>query len=297
MLPNTAIDHASDLNKTQKDLFHILCSNAHNETREVTIGVDILCARLGRGERTTQVAMAVLIESGRVLRIPSLFGWHTYRIVSYVRTKPVENNAENCTPPPAENCTPLINTVEALNTLKAEPPLTPHGGSGVCISRKSVSSWPKPNPEARQAEAEARQVRQELRAARSRRKTASRTAHYAAVRDRSSLGQRSRRHHEAQLTPAQKAAVEVLALCGVVESNWRLRDAIAAAMELAIRHNGGTPLRLVEGMVLAWGVYLDDSDVLRCPVGMERFFTDGLWCNRKLWRYDEEKLKKWRDRF
>jgi hypothetical protein len=27
---------------------------------------------------------------------------------------------------------------------------------------------------------------------------------------------------------------------------------------------------------------------------MERFFTEGLWCNPKRWRYDHEALANWK---
>jgi len=45
--------------------------------------------------------------------------------------------------------------------------------------------------------------------------------------------------------------------------------------------------RCVEDAVIAWKTYLDDVQLLRCPLGIEQFFVQGAWVDQRLWRYDQ----------
>jgi hypothetical protein len=140
---------------------------------------------------------------------------------------------------------------------------------------------PRPDPEVWRAEQQARELRQ----ARAVRQAASRQRRYTEAKAAPRLEGRSRRHH-APLTPVQQAAGEVLRLVGMDEGCWRYRQAIARAME----RSGGDLSRMVEPMALAWAEYQCDREILFCPLGMERFFDENLWCNRSEWRYDRESL-------
>jgi hypothetical protein len=96
------------------------------------------------------------------------------------------------------------------------------------------------------------------------------------------------------LSAFQLAAAEVMRLCGVAETNWRMRDGIAAAVALHVESRAELAKRAVEPMVIAWRDYLDDHHLLRCPLGMEAFFVLGAWCDRRQWRYDPDVLKQLR---
>jgi hypothetical protein len=140
---------------------------------------------------------------------------------------------------------------------------------------------PKPNPEVWQAEQQARELRQ----ARAARQAAARQRRYAEAKAAPRLEGRSRRH-QTPVTPAQESACEVLRLLGMSEGCRRYRDAIANAME----RSGADVRRCVEPMALAWAEYQSEREMLFCPVGMERFFDESLWCHRSEWRYDREAL-------
>jgi hypothetical protein len=47
-------------------------------------------------------------------------------------------------------------------------------------------------------------------------------------------------------------------------------------------------------MATEWLTYCDEGPKLHMPLGMERFFNEGLWCNAGLWRYDREWLAEMR---
>ena len=62
---------------------------------------------------------------------------------------------------------------------------------------------------------------------------------------------------------------------------WRRRAGgygmATAAISLHVEGCEERAKRAVESMVIAWRDYLDDHQLLRCPLGMESFFVSGAW--------------------
>jgi hypothetical protein len=113
-----------------------------------------------------------------------------------------------------------------------------------------------------------------------------------------------------QPTPSQKAAEECMQRCGfIARSYWgrQLREVIAEAISTAMERPRApdhwtsvctAPVHFAQLMAVEWKAYAEERDAgyLFRPVGAERFFAEGLWANRQLWRYDRDVLERLRMR-
>lgn len=160
--------------------------------------------------------------------------------------KPVEVEPKIDPTPGVKNDVPFNNINNSLSNTETYPP-TPQGGSDVCIS-------PPARPRGRHQHTHPPRQRQRCEGGR--------------------------------LSAFQVAALEVMRLCDVVETNWRIRDSIAAAIALHVEGREDLAKRAVEPMVLSWKAYLDVGDLLYCRYGIEQFFALGLWNDDKKWILD-----------
>lgn len=261
IISNSVIDSAG-LTGGEFKLLTVIARFAHNQTGEVMVEIGVLANAMGWGERWTQRVKGRLVTKGFLgeTRVydPALRlnKPNTYRILN--PHKPVETTAQKTTTPDGQSATQSLQETPPQTQVKT--PLPPQAGEPVCFDEP------------------------ELEVSRPR----GRHIHHH--------GPRPVRRRCGALTAFQQAAVEVMRLCGVVETSWRLRDGIAAAVALHVEGCEDRAKRAVEPMVIAWRDYLDDHDILRCPLGIESFFVLGAWCDRRQWRYDPDRLAAYKRR-
>jgi len=262
-----ALHDADDLTPLQKGVLGIILSHTHNETGAVRMGPARLAEWTDKSSSQAKRYLRDLVELGYLTKASmwdeenECWGESIY----WVNLRP-QKRAEEIHAPvevPAKNDpTPgVINDPVVLinySSLKTETQTTPQAAEEVCVS-PSRSEAPKPEP------------------------------------------RRHEHHHPPKQRPCrpilnafQVAAVEVMRLCGVVETNWRTRDGIASAIALRVDSCEAMARRCVEDAVIAWKTYLDDVQLLRCPLGIEQFFVQGLWLDRRLWRYDQDVIDRQR---
>jgi hypothetical protein len=281
MIPNVLLDHSEDLPPSCRFNMLRIRSMAHNQGGYVEASYDELGQRFGTSRSTAKIHMGLMAKAGYI-EIQHVFdpatGCYSKNryIVFTVRQKPtqvVENKSVDDSRGRVMNePTALIKTVSANTELQT--PLPPQGGNGVC---ESSPARPVPSREVHDSLQQARELRAQ-------RKAEKRVSRYRANAERP-------RRHCKPLTPVQEAAVEVMRLCGVVETGEKIRDGIASAIALAMARDGVTMAKsYVERMVVAWYAYLDDP-FLSFRYGIENFFSRGLWVDCCQWAYDKEKLK------
>src|SRR5258708_23188083 len=212
---NTLYD-TRELSMVLKGVLGVIVSHAHNDTNGVLLGPARLSEWTGKSYAQCRRYLKTLTELGYLVRTTDydedtkVWG-ETFYQVNLRPTfpakeihKPVDFPVKNDLTPPVIN-DPTLNSIKYYE-LKTEPQ-APLAGGVVCESPKPLDpSQIKPQlPEAP-----------------------------------------ARRHHEhnhpaktpqpcrAALNAFQIAAVEVMRLCGVVETNWRTRDGIAAAIALRV---------------------------------------------------------------
>jgi len=282
IITNAVID-LSNLPPSEYKLLSKMMRFAHNVTGEVTAEVAFFAREMGWTDRWTRVVKGRLVLKGFLGEdqdydpIRRLNRPNTYRILN--PHKSVETTAQSFSTPPEVKFTQVLQ--ETLSSQTQEPPPTPLRGEPVRVLQQSEEQEPKrpaPSAEVWESEQLGRRMRHERKAER-------RQDHYREVRER---GPRRRcSASPAVLTPLQRAAVEVMRLCGVVDTSWRIKAAIEAAIALRVEQSGVNPLNCVEQAVMSWWNYQDDPQ-LRFRVGMERFFAEGLWVDTNLWTYDRE---------
>ena len=290
ILPNAHVDeNDKGLARVVRWSLATLRSHAHNETGLVAmshlefaecIGGSVSTAKrhIGRLEETYYVRVMPQVD-------PRTGGWTRNLIKVYTPAereeilKVVENKIKfDPTPRVINEPSVLINT-SSSQYFKTPP--TPQRGESVCKNEsKPEIQRPTPSSEVYESEIHFRDLRR-------RRKFESRSARHREAREEKH--DRVRCTGEV-LTAFQRAALEVMSLCGVAADRWRIRDGIAAAMLLEVGVDG-SPVRCVENMALAWKDYLDERALL-FRVGIERFFAEGLWRDVKLWTFDRDKA--WR---
>lgn len=289
ILPNAHVDrNDKGLSRVVRWSFATLRSHAHNETGLLAMSHQEFAERIGGSVSTAKRHIGRLEETYYIRVMPQVDprtgGWTRNLIKVYTPAerdeilKSVENKSKiDPTPQFINEPSVLINTSSSQDF---KNPPTPQGGNGVCESLLPVR--PQPSREVHEA-------LQQARAARAVRKAQQRQERYA--RNRKVRG------CAAELTGFQRAALEVMSLCGVAATSWRVRDGIAAAISLHVEGCEERAKRAVESMVIAWRDYLDDHQLLRCPLGMESFFVSGAWKDRRQWRYDPDELRRWRNRY
>jgi len=261
-----ALHDADNLTLVLKGVLGVIVSHAHNDTGCIYMGPALLSRLLGKSRAQCKRYLASLTELGYLERTTNcdetgLIWYETlYKVnlrpkfVAKTIHQPVDIPDKNDPTPPVIN-DPGLNCIKDF-PLKPEYNTTPQAAPGVCESLDPVDP-PQPKAEPRRRH------------------------------EHNHPPKRSGRCRE-PLNAFQRAAVEVMRLCGVVESNWRTRDGIAAAIALRVDGCEGMAVRCVEDAVIAWKTYLDDVQLLRCPLGMEQFFVQGAWVDQRLWRYDQD---------
>ena len=290
IIGNSVID-CSGLKPNEFTLLAKIARFSHNVTGEVTVEVAVLAREMGWQDRWTRKVKARIVSKGfleettdydPVLRMNKP---NTYRILNPL--KPVETTVQKDSTPPVLKDRQVLKETLLSQTLDT-PPTPPVGGTGVCKYSPSEDHLepqrPAPSAEVWESEQLGRRLRRE-------RKGASRMDHYREVRERGAR----RRCIDPHVTPLARAASEVMRLCGVVETSWKIKAAIEAAISLVVEQNGRSPLTWVEVAVMNWREYQEDG-LLLFRVGIERFFSEGLWLNQRLWTYDQERLREYRRR-
>jgi len=269
----------------------LLWSMAHNVDGCVTVGHLELSKRRGKSRATIERHIAVLSDSSyiRIKRnfdyMTSSWGPNTYYVVRpgerFSSTVSVENKSTN-------DPTPILKNEGAfnyLNTLNSNTEIHTPVGVSVCVDIPVEVVTPEPqrpvpSPEVFASEQLGRELRRQ-------RHSDLRQAHYREVRE---AGPGRRCAPPKPQTPAHVAAHEILRLCGVSVASPRLLTAIVEALDLQVEISGKTPRHWVEDAVMSWRTYCEEEFLL-CRYGLERFFSDGLWCNQRLWRYDYERRR------
>jgi hypothetical protein len=285
IINNAVIDY-SNLSPGEFKLLTKIARFAHNETGEVTVEVGVLANEMGWKDRWTQKVKNRIVAKGFLGVSPyydpiSKRNYpNTYRLLN--PHKPVETTAQKDTTPGVFKDTQVLK--ETLSSQTQYTPLPPQAGECVSVNEpeKQEHQRPVPSREVYESENHFRELRRE-------RKAKSRSTRHRQAREEK-LERRSGRCAGEVLTAFQRAALEVMSLCGVAATQWRVRNGIAAAMVLEVGENG-TPTRCVEEMVIAWKIYLDHHGELRCPFGIEQFFVQGAWKDGRMWRWDESRRR------
>jgi hypothetical protein len=293
--PNANIDYGEE-KFTHADLWGltILRSHAHNETGQVQMSRAEFAGHLRMSDSTARRRLEKY-EDAHCISISREFNkrrgtWDAMIITVLspaerkAKLKTVENKGKD-DPTPGVKIEPIVLINTSSQTEILNPP-TPQRGESVC------GNEPKPEPQRPQPSSEVYESERHFRELRRQRKAESRSTRHREAREE----RRSRpgRCAGQVLTAFQRAALEVMSLCGVAGTSWRVRDGIAAAISLHVEGCGHLAGRAVEPMVIAWRDYLDDHPLLRCPLGMESFFVSGTWKDRRQWRYDQDALKRLR---
>jgi hypothetical protein len=300
--PNTLIDHARDLSDGHKQTHLLLISLADNATGMFTMSHAEIAERRGKGKKTIERHLKALDENRYIQTIRhydyvlACWGPSTYRIVppsERLNSTGIVDTKTTFDPRGGVKNVPLSNTNTLNSTTEKQEQIHPPVGGAVCVdipARSPEPQRPEPSPEVHASEQLGRELRRQ-------RHSEHREAHYREVREQ---GPRRRCSAPAPKTPAQMAAQvaagEIMRLCGVAETSHQIRAAIAAALELHVSQEGKTARGWVEDAVMSWRTYLED-DLLRFRYGIERFFSEGLWCNERLWTYDRERLERYRGRY
>ena len=115
-----------------------------------------------------------------------------------------------------------------------------------------------------------------------------------AIQDRPRLRGNHQHHHESRqrrrprYTPAEKAAVQVMAVLGISPALWLTREAIAHAVETWTRQHGKAPEWSVNPLVARWKDYCANRHRLRYTWDPISFFGANHWQNPALWPVDVE---------
>ena len=265
----------------------------HRVTRTSVAGVDDLAKAMGVKRRAAQRRMRKLEQEYGVIRcgmrrcgrLSNLTNIYTFPILdeNFLESRRHRGGVVDDTVIQSKILKPATTTTSAQAREEC---------ANLPIEVKSPER-PKPDPAVWEAEETARRMREERRAREARKRQARYAEAQLRPRHSRSLGDRSQRHHEPP-TPVREAAREVMRLLGISLPSWRLRLAIEGAVELCARREGRSPSCCVERLVWDWTEYQRESALLFMPVGRERFFGEGFWCDRESWRYDDKKLEQLR---
>ena len=90
----------------------------------------------------------------------------------------------------------------------------------------------------------------------------------------------------------EEAVDKVMRECNL--SDDRLRKVIAVAMRAwhAKSDASADCNATAELMIQQRGIYARDADLLKFTVGVRKFFAHGVWCDQRLWPYDQQKLNR-----